>query len=70
MIKYSKLFNLKTEVHSKIWHNGAFLNIECKKYKNLGTKHVTTSSGIPYPFIFIRKCINIFNKNRNEKFLH
>ena len=30
----------------------AFLNIECKEYKNLETKCVTTSPGLPYRFLF------------------
>ena len=31
----------------KIWHNIALLNIECKKFKNLETKCVTISPGMP-----------------------
>ena len=32
---------------SQNWHITGFLNIECKKYKNLKTKCVKTSPGLP-----------------------
>ena len=35
-------------MHLTLWHITAFLNIECKKYKHLETKCVTTSPGLPY----------------------
>ena len=41
------IFQLYPGVHSKLWHITVFLNIECKKYKNLETKCVTTSPGLP-----------------------
>ena len=51
------LFNCIQGFHSKLWHITAFLNIECKKYKNLETKRMTTSPGLPYSFRF-KEAIN------------
>ena len=51
------MFQLQPGVHAKLWHITAFLNIECKKYKNLETKFVTTSPGLPYIFILLSKYI-------------
>ena len=40
---------LQPRVHSKFWHITAFLKIKREKYKNLQTKSVTTSPGLPCP---------------------
>ena len=41
----------------------AFLNIECKKYKNLETKCVTTSPGLPYTKA-VNRLTNISDRDR------
>ena len=45
-------------VHLILWHSTAFLNIKCKKYKNLQTKCVTTSPGLRYIY-YIPSTISI-----------
>ena len=44
------LFNCSQGFTQILWHITVFLNIECKKYKNLETKCVTTSPRLPYFF--------------------
>ena len=63
LLRLKEIRYCSIEVHSKLWHITAFLNIELKKYKNLETKCVTTSPGLPYTLIFL-PTTNIIYKSR------
>ena len=47
-LKEIRYYSIVSSGHLKLWHITAFLNIECKKYKNLETEFVATSPGLPY----------------------